>query len=305
MLTSIIALAVQAAAASAGGTAPTPPPPAPPAPPAPPSPTQIANAAPDADWRAIDPADLIVMTLADNRQVVIQLAPQFAPRHFDAIRKLAAAGWWNSGAAINRVQDNYVVQWGATDENRALPAGMADDLPPEYDTKALRLLNPRRIDAYARQTGYTATGWPMASDGKRAWVPHCYGYVGVGRNLKPSTGSGAELYAVIGHAPRHLDRNIAVVGRVLSGMEVLSSLPRGTGPLGFYEQEGQRVAIKSITLGSHLPAAEQPRWQYLTPASPTFAKYQKARENREPPFFERPAGGADICNIPVPMRKAP
>lgn len=294
MLTALITLIAQAAAARAAGTAP----------PAPPSPTQIAASAPAPDWRAIDPAELIVMTLADGRQVVIQLAPQFAPRHVDAIRKLAVAGWWNSGAAISRVQDNYVTQWGATDENKPLPAGITDNLPAEYDMPAFRLLNPRKLDAYAKQTGYSTSGWPVASDGKRNWMPHCYGYVGVGRNLKPSTGSGAELYAVIGHAPRHLDRNIAVVGRVLSGMEVLSSFPRGTGNLGFYEQAEQRVAIKSIALGSHLPAPAQPRWQFLTPASATFAKYQKARENREPPFFERPAGGADICNVPVPVRKA-
>lgn len=288
MLTMLILLAAQAASTQ----------------PAPPSPTQIANAAPAADWRAIDPADLLVMTLADGRQVVIQLAPQFAPRHVDAIRKLAAAGWWNSGAAINRVQDNYVTQWGAVDENKPLPAGMADNLPPEYDQKTFRLINPRTRDAYTKQTGYSGTGWPVASDGKRSWVPHCYGYVGVGRNTKPSTGSGAELYAVIGHAPRHLDRNIAIVGRVLSGMETLSSFPRGTGALGFYEQAAQRPAIKSIALASHLPAADQPRWQYLSPGSATFARYQKARENREPPFFELPAGGADICNVPVPVRKA-
>ena len=166
----------------------------------------------------------------------------------------------------------------------------------------MKLIGTRTRDAYAKQTGYTTSGWPVASDGKRAWLPHCYGYVGAGRDLKPSTGSGAELYAVIGHAPRHLDRNIAVVGRVIAGIEILSSLPRGTGNLGFYEEAGQRVAIKSIRLGSYLSAAEQPRFEYLSPASATFAKYQNARENREPPFFERPAGGADLCNVPVPIR---
>lgn len=295
MLNTLILIAAQAAAAQAAGTAP----------PAPPSPGQIAAAAPAAEWKAIDPANIIVMTLADGRQAVIQLAPQFAPRHVEAIRKLTAAGWWNAGAAINRVQDNYVTQWGAADESKPLPPGMADDLPAEYDMKAFKLLQPRKVDPYARQTGYSTTGWPVASDGRRNWMPHCYGHVGVGRNIKPSTGSGAELYAVIGHAPRHLDRNIALVGRVLSGMEVLSSLPRGTGALGFYEQAGQRTAIKSIVLGNQLPAAEQPRWQYLSPASATFAKYQTARENREPPFFERPAAGADICNVPVPVRKTP
>jgi len=72
--------------------------------------------------------------------------------------------------------------------------------------------------------------------------------VGVGRGLSPDTGSGAELYVVIGHAPRHLDRNIALVGRVVEGMEHLSSLPRGAGALGFYEEPEERTPIRSVDI---------------------------------------------------------
>src|SRR3546814_19096842 len=77
--------------------------------------------------------------------------------------------------------------------------------------------------------------------------------VGVARDLSPNTGSGAELYTVIGHAPRHLDRNIALVGRVIAGMEHLSSLPRGPAPLGVYEDPAQRVPILAVRLASDLP----------------------------------------------------
>ena len=273
-----------------------------PAPAGPPTPAQIADAAPAADWQAIVADDLLVMTLGDGRRVVIQLAPDFSAAHVAAVRRIAVARWWDQGASINRVQDNYVAQWGAADEAKPLPAGIADTVPADYDVAAFKLSGVRKRDAYAKTTGYSASGWPVASDGKRAWLPHCYGYVGVGRDLKPSTGSGSELYAVIGHAPRHLDRNIAVVGRVVAGIELLSALPRGTGALGFYEDPRQRVAIRSIRLASSLPAEEQPRFEYLRPTSASFARYQNARENREPPFFERPAGGADICNVPVPVR---
>jgi cyclophilin family peptidyl-prolyl cis-trans isomerase len=152
-------------------------------------------------------------------------------------------------------------------------------------------------------------GWPFAAQGELAdtnfWPIHCYGMVGVGRNLSPDTGTGAELYTVIGHAPRHLDRNIALVGRVIEGMQHLSSLPRGTGPLGFYETLQERTTITSIRLASDLPAAEQPRLQYLSTDSASFGLYAAARANRRDPFFIRPAGGADICNIPVPVRRVP
>lgn len=159
-------------------------------------------------------------------------------------------------------------------------------------------------DSYAPRTTFRL-GWPIAMDtrAKRAWPVHCYGMVGVGRDYAPDAGTGAELYTVIGQAPRHLDRNIALVGRVIEGMENLSSLPRGKGPLGFYEDPTMHVRIESIQLASDLPAAEQPHFEYLDTNSMTFARYVDARANRRDPFFIVPAGGVDVCNAPVPVRR--
>ncbi|QUL37950.1 peptidylprolyl isomerase [Erythrobacter sp. JK5] len=161
-------------------------------------------------------------------------------------------------------------------------------------------------DRYA-ELSTIVRGWPVgtSNDDRSMWPVHCYGMVGVGRSYSPDTGSGAELYTVIGHAPRHLDRNIALVGRIISGMEHLSSLPRGSGALGFYTEEeaDKRTPILSIRVASDLPASEQPAYEYLSTDSETFAKYAEARANRRDPFFIVPAGGADICNIPVPIRE--
>ncbi len=139
------------------------------------------------------------------------------------------------------------------------------------------------------------------------WPTHCYGMVGVGRNLPPDTGTGAELYVIIGQAPRQLDRNIALVGRVVEGMENLSTLPRGHGALGFYDlaKGDERVPILSVRLASDLPAVDQPHLQYLSTESASFAKYVDARANRRDPFYIQPAGGVDICNVPVPVRHTP
>ena len=288
----------------------------------PPSPGEIAAAAPASDWVAIPASDLLVMDLspagkakkkAPARRVVIQLMPApFSQGWIGNIRKLAAAHWWD-GTSINRVQDNYVVQWGDATEKKPLPEGLATMsesayVAPEPEDTFLPLFQVN--DPYAGAiTLYK--GWPLGfgpvdpedfNKGQIYWPLHCYAMVGVGRNLSPDTGSGAELYTVIGQAPRHLDRNIAVVGGVIAGIEHLSSLPRGTGALGFYEKAEERVPIKSIRLATELPAAEQPRFEYLSNESDSFAKYADARENRRDPFFIRPAGGADICNIPVPVR---
>ncbi len=299
-----------------------------------PSPGEIVAAAPASDWTAIAASDLLVMELAADakgqnsqkgpRRVVIQLMPApFSQGWVGNIRKLAAAKFWD-GTSINRVQDNYVTQWGDATEKKALPEGLAVVPENEYQSEIDSSKNFKWIsygaemavsaeemmagkegktivfDAYLHDTGLKQ-GWPIAVEENKAWPVHCYGMVGVGRNYSPDTGSGAELYTVIGHAPRHLDRNIALVGRIIEGMEHMSSLPRGTGVLGFYETPEERTRIVSVRLGSEL--AELPTYEYLSTESESFAKYADARANRRDPFFIQPAGGADICNIPVPVRR--
>jgi cyclophilin family peptidyl-prolyl cis-trans isomerase len=325
-----------------------------------PSPGEIVAAAPTSDWTAIAASDLLVMDLAADakgkpRRVVIQLMPApFSQGWVGNIRKLAAAKFWD-GTSINRVQDNYVTQWGDATEKKALPEGLHNVGEQEYVTEDLiavpDLRGRPRLDynflasmirnamiaangswqlsdelTAALQSGKSqptewpepavgdaysdiaslVLGWPIAgSEGKsepsRFWPAHCYGMVGVGRNYSPDTGTGAELYTVIGHAPRHLDRNIALVGRIVEGMEHMSSLPRGTGDLGFYKTPEERTGILSIRLGGEVP--QLPAYEYLSTESESFAKYADARANRRDPFFIKPAGGADICNIPVPVRR--
>ena len=116
---------------------------------------------------------------------------------------------------------------------------------------------------------------------------------------------GGELYTIIGHATRHLDRNIAVVGRIIDGMGNLSALPRGTGPLGAYEDAKQYVPIASIRLASQMPEAERPAYEYMDTGSPAFADYLRVRANRKDDFYIRPAGGVDLCNVNVPVRPKP
>ena len=278
------------------------------APPAKPkTPSEIVAAAPASAWRDVDPDDLLVMDLRNGGRVVIQLAPQFAPVHVANIRALAKGGWW-SGANIYRVQDNYVVQWGNNESERPFPAGVVAKPPAEYH-RALKGLTVRPLgfaDNYAPKAGF-ASGWPIGYDPKSgtANLTHCYGYVGVGRDLSPDTGTGGELYAVIGHAPRHLDRNIAVVGRVIEGIERMSALPRGTEALGFYKEAGQNVPISSVRLASEIPAPERPVFQVMDTMSATFGSYVTARANRKDDFFIRPAGGIDLCNVQVPVRRKP
>jgi peptidylprolyl isomerase len=269
------------------------------------TPNDIVASAPASAWKAIDPDSLLVIDLKSGGRVVVQLAPAFAPVHVANIKALAKGNYWD-GATVYRVQDNYVAQWGRNESDKPFPAGVVAKPPAEY-TRALKGLALKPLgyaDPYAPGAGF-ADGWPVAYNRKAGWsnLAHCYASVGVGRDLSPDTGTGGELYAVIGHGPRQLDRVIAVVGRVVDGIDRLSSLPRGTEALGFYKDPNMYVPIASIRLASAMPAAERPAYEYMDTGSATFAAYLRLRANRLDDFYIRPAGGVDLCNVQVPVRK--
>jgi peptidylprolyl isomerase len=270
------------------------------------TPNDIVAAAPATAWKLISPDDLMIIDLVNGGRVVVQLAPAFAPVHVANIKGLTRGSYWK-GASVYRVQDNYVAQWGQNDLKQP-PDGINPKPPAEY-TRPLKGLNITPLgspDPYAPGAGF-ADGWPVAYSPKGGWadLAHCYGSVGVGRDVAPDTGSGGELYAVIGHGPRQLDRNIALVGRVIDGIDRLSTLPRGTEALGFYKDKAQYVPIAAVRLASGIPAAERPSYEYLDTGSATFGQYLKVRANRHDSFYNLPAGGVDLCNVQIPVRKKP
>lgn len=262
------------------------------------------------DWRALDPARTLYMDLAAGR-VVIELTPEFAPAHVANIRAMAKGGYWN-GLSINRSQDNFVVQWGdpAEDENKRkpLPKAAKPKLPAEFtrSSKNMPFTRLPDVDGWAPEVGFS-NGFPVGLDRNEgiAWLAHCYGTVGAGRETAADSSTGAELYVVSGQSPRQLDRNVTTFGRVVQGMELLSVLPRGSAPMGFYDKPEQRVAIQSIRLASDLKPAERLKLQVLRTDTPLFAALIEARRNRRDDFYKRPAGHIDLCNVPLPVRMAP
>lgn len=269
---------------------------------------QILDATQPADWQSLDPENTLYLELATGR-VVIQLAPAFAPRHVANVKALAREHYFD-GLAIVRVQDNYVVQWGDPyAENPALARKIqhaARTLPPEFD----RPLDPRlpftRLpdgDVYAPEVGFSG-GFPVARDPRsgRMWLVHSYGMVGSGRDNAADSGGGTELFAVIGHAPRHLDRNDTLIGRIVQGIELLSVLPRGPKPMGFYEKPEQRVPIRSIRVAADLPESERTSLEVLRTDTAAFRSLIQSRRNRREDWFHHRAGRVEIHNVPLPVR---
>jgi peptidylprolyl isomerase len=265
----------------------------------------ILSASAPTDWRALDPENTVYLQLPKGR-VVIELAPSFAPRHVSNIKTLIRQGYFD-GLAIVRVQDDYVVQWADPDGKRSVGAAAAT-LKAEFDRPFARSepFTPLPdLDTYAPQTGF-AHGFPAARDPAtgRTWLTHCYGMVGVGRDNDADSGGGTELYAVIGHAPRQLDRNVTLVGRVVRGIELLSSLPRGTEALGFYATAAERTPILSVKLAADVPAADRVGLFALRTDSATFARLLENRRFRKDDWYKTPAGHIEVCNMPLPVRGA-
>jgi peptidylprolyl isomerase len=263
---------------------------------------EVLAASTASDWRALDPQNTIYMDLPSGR-VIIELAPQFAPHYVANVESLARQGYFN-GLWIERVQDNYVTQWGDPDSKK--PIGNAQrTVAAEFErsSRGLAFFPLGEPDTYAPEVGFS-DGFPVALDPKlgRAWLIHCYGMVGAGRDNDVDSGGGTELYAVIGQAPRHLDRNVTLLGKVVQGMDLLSSLPRGTGALGFYEKPEQRIPILSFKVASDVPESQRVPLEELRTDTQTFADYIEARRNRHEEWFKVPAGHVDVCNVPVPVR---
>ncbi|UGQ45566.1 peptidylprolyl isomerase [Massilia endophytica] len=271
-----------------------------------PSVGDVIKASKPSEWRPLDAENTLYMEVPGGR-IVIELSPVFAPNHVANIKTMARENYFD-GLAILRSQDNFVAQWGDPNEDKPKPLKTAKEklegeftVPLKNDRQFTRLPDK---DGYAPQVGHS-NGFPSARDPKsgQAWLTHCYGMVGVGRGNESDSGNGGALYAVIGNAPRQLDRNITVVGRVVEGMPLLSTLPRGPAPMGFYDKPEKMVAIKSVRVAADVPEAERSKLEVMRTDSASFKAIAEAQRNRGGPWTKVAAGHVDLCNVTIPVRE--
>jgi peptidylprolyl isomerase len=272
---------------------------------------EIIDAAPASAWRDLDPDYTLYMDLPGGR-VIMELAPGFAPEHVANMQTLARGHFWDS-LTVYRAQDNFVVQFGdpageEAGKAKPYPPGTRTHLPAEFtrSAKGVRFDRLPDVDGWAPEVGFV-DGFPAGRDPKsgKLWMAHCYGTLGAGRNNPPDSSIGAELYVVIGQSPRTLDHQLSVVGRVVQGMELLSVMPRGPAPMGFYTQPEERTPVLSIRLASEVPEARRTPLQLLRTDSQSFIDATEAVRNRVNDFYTVPAGHIDLCNVPLPVRVRP
>ncbi|NNG23023.1 peptidylprolyl isomerase [Telluria aromaticivorans] len=270
-----------------------------------PSLADVVKASKPSDWRPLDPENTLYMELPTGR-VILELAPSFAPKTAANIRALVRENYFD-GLFIIRSQDGFVVQWGDPDEENPKPFKAAKTVKAEFTVPIKGTGTFTRLkdgDVYAPQVGHV-NGFPAARDPAKGntWLVHCPAMVGVARDAEADTGNGSQLYAVTGHAPRQLDRNITVVGRIVSGMPLLSVQPRGTAASGFYEKPEQRMPIKAVRIAADVPEAERSKFEVMRTESATYQAAVDAQRNRGGPWTKVAAGKIDLCSAPIPVRE--
>jgi cyclophilin family peptidyl-prolyl cis-trans isomerase len=280
-----------------------------------PEPAAIDAPAPDAPWREVGAENLVVLKTMTG-DVVIELAPEAAPRHVAQFRKAVRANLYN-GEYFYRVIDGHVAQAGLEFEHR-LEQWAELPLEAERVVDADGFAPLGNEDLFAGLVGHRA-GFAAGRDDDREWLLHCPGALGMARNSPPNTGS-TEFFIPIGQR-RYLDRNYTVFGRVISGMDHINRLERAE-PAGedeidaFTDPNTAKQAfaaraqalspneILSIGLVADMPEALRPRWEVMATPSTEWEDLKTSKRDYGiyDAFVVTPPKRVDICTLPVPAR---
>jgi peptidylprolyl isomerase len=276
----------------------------------------LAADAPPADaWRDVDPNNLVLIDVKYG-EIAVELAPQFAPKHAERLRKLIRAHFYD-GLSFYRVIDGFVAQGGIGEGTASTGSYSPEQLkkwPPlkrEFDQaigKTTVFTPLGNADMFAPEVGFV-DGIAAARDVKegRMWPVHCPGTFAFARDNEPDTAT-TEFYIVIGTRPPRLERNLSAFGRVIDGMQYVQKLERGDPAVdsGVIQDKAKQDVITRVRLAADMSANERPKFQVLRTDSEAFAKYMDEKRNiTNPFFFRKPAPTLDICAIQAPVRRAP
>jgi peptidylprolyl isomerase len=254
-------------------------------------------------WREVDPENLVFMDLHEGR-VAIELNPRFAPRTVRQFRTLVRERFYD-GLPFYRVIDGFVAQGGDGSD-----LGEYSDvplIPAEFEIgfdADLPFIAAQEKDLFADVTGFI-DGFAVARDraAESVWLTHCPGIVAMARNEGPAT-SRTDFYIVIGQAPRYLDRNMNVFGRVIDGMDVVQRIRRGpAGENGIIRDDAASSRIVRMTLAADVPEEERLNALVVDTGHTAFREMlEQRRDRRAKFFFRKPPEVLDVCQVPMAGR---
>ena len=259
-----------------------------------------ARAADEPTWREVETNNLVFIDMQEG-QVVIELNPLFAPKTVRQFRHLVQDGFYD-GLSFYRVIEGFVAQGGDGSD-----LGERSDVPlidAEFEIEwqaGFEFMPVQENDFYADETVFL-DGFAVGRDRKdnSAWLTHCPGVIAMARNEGPDT-SRTDFYIVIGQAPRYLDRNLNVFGRVVWGMDVVQKIRRGkASDDGVIFDDAASSRIRRMTMAGDIPEDDRLKVYVMDTNNKAFGKYLESRRNRKSRFFHhKPPTVLDIGQVPV------
>lgn len=278
-----------------------------------------AMAAEGADWRSVEPENLVLISV-ETGTIVIELFPEAAPAHAAQFRQAIREGFYDS-EFFYRVVEGHVAQAG-----REFPQSIGDwpTLPFEAEREVSKegFAPHGNADLFAPEAGHR-NGFAVGREGGAEWLLNCPGALGMARDTAPESGS-TEFFIPL-QPRRYLDRNYVVFGRVIDGMEHVHRLPRvdpateeeadalfGDDPELAYQIRQWRRSnlspnqIYSARVASDLGDEDRPSYEVMATPSAEWEnlKMSKRDYSEIPAFVSEPPKILDICSLPVPARRA-
>ena len=262
----------------------------------------------DSTWRKLALQNTVLLTLPHGK-VVIELAPQFSPKHVAQFSQLTQQGFYDQ-TKFYRVIDGFVAQAGPKDGSKKDRSVPLLAMEAEWQTdKNWSYTQVQEKDLFAEKTGFKdsfALAYQAGNDDGlgKAWLTHCPGTVAMARNNEADSAS-SHFYFVIGQAPRYLDRIMTIFGRVVYGMQHIQAIQRTEAVQGDYAVDHRDFTkIVSMQLMSDVAKAEQIHIEVENTESVAFGKRLVKRRAREGAFFyKKPPQVLDVCQIPIRSRR--
>src|SRR3712207_5297406 len=156
--------------------------------------------------------NMLVLELKDGK-VMIELRPDLAPKHVERIKTLVRAGFYD-GTPFHRVIEGFMAQGGdqtGTGTGGAREQGH-EDLPSEF--------SPPNKARFVRGT------------------------CGMARTNNPNS-ANSQLFIMFAPAPS-LDGQYTIWGRVVSGMEHVDKIKRGSGGSGVVQGPDKLIRARIV-----------------------------------------------------------
>ena len=152
---------------------------------------------------ATDLENTLLMDLKDG-QVVIEMLPDFAPKHVERIKELVRQKFYD-GVVFHRVIEGFMAQGG--DPTGTGTGGSGQNLDAEF------------------------------SDAQ-----HVRGTLSMARSQNPNS-ADSQFFICFGEVP-HLNGQYTVWGRVVDGMEFVDQIKRGSGSGGIVSDPDKIIKIR-------------------------------------------------------------